>query len=106
MRLGEHERGLEKPQSENDVSSERIKSSQLSQGCEILLPSCLTVVSHCKHTSIRTLMNAVNVRCIQQRQRLMTRMDESDSPPINLQQICDRFSAVNNQKRTPAQGSV
>lgn len=42
--VSEHERGLEKPQSENDVSSERIKSPLFSQGCGILLLSCLTVL--------------------------------------------------------------
>lgn len=34
--LVEHERGLEKPRGENDVSSERIKSPRFGRGCGIL----------------------------------------------------------------------
>lgn len=44
MCVTEQERGPEKPQSENYVSSERIRSPRFSQGLGILLLSCLRVL--------------------------------------------------------------
>lgn len=54
----EHERGPEKPHSENYVSSERIRSPRFSQGFGILLLSCLTVLFNVNtHTHILTRLN-------------------------------------------------
>lgn len=78
MCVSVHERGPEKPQSENYVSSERIRSPRFSQGLGILLLSCLRVLFNVnthilRNTHIFTLMNTVNLKCIQQRQALTTR---------------------------------
>lgn len=57
--LVEHERGPEKPQSENYVSSERIRSPRFSKGLGILLLSCLRVLfnvnTHILKTHTHTL---------------------------------------------------
>lgn len=55
MCVSVHERGPEKPQSENYVSSERIRSPRFSQGLGILLLSCLRVLFNVNtHTHIHT----------------------------------------------------
>lgn len=116
MCVSEHERGPEKPQSENYVSSERIRSPRFSQGFGILLLSCLRVLFNVNTHILRntniyciyTLMNTVNLRCLQQRHRLMRRKTEIDFFSCNLQQIRNRFSEGKQPERTnlSAQGSV
>lgn len=103
MCASEHERGPEKPQSENYVSSERIRSPRFSQGFGILLLSRLTVLFNVnthilRNTHMYTLVSTVNLRCIQQRQRLMTRKTEIDFLPVSCNKSVTDSVAEDNQR--------
>lgn len=107
------ERGPEKSHSENYVSSERIRSPRFSQGLGILLLSCLRVLFNInthilKNTHMYTLMNTVNLRCIQQRQRLMTRRTEIDFLPVTCNKSVTDSLTEKLPERTnlSAEGSV
>lgn len=61
-------------------------------------PVVLDGFSRCKHTTVYTLTNTVNLRCIQQRQRLMTRKTEIDFPPVTFSKSVTDSLTENNQK--------
>ena len=84
MCVSELERGPEKPQSENYVSSERIRSPRFSQGFGILLLSCLTLLFNVNTHTLRNTLSRIHYRehCKSVMQGLMTRKTEVDFLPV------------------------
>lgn len=110
--LSEHERGPEKPQSENYVSSERISSPRFSQGLGILLLACLRVLFNvntqaCIHTYTHT-----HEHCESEVHSTKAETDGREHwnwfSYCNRQQMWSRFSDRKQPKRTnlSALGSV
>lgn len=114
MCVSVHERGPEKPQSENYVSSERIRSPRFSQGLGILLLSCLRVLFNVNTHIHSWKQSRTHTYSLCESEMRSTKAEADDKEDwnwfssCNLRQICNRFSDRKQPERTnlSAQGSV